>query len=265
MTDPSGPRPPGRFPQPPDPGGVVGPDPVPTPSSTPFGPGDTSAPDVRRILQSAAKTRERLRRAQLALTRMKDGPGPDGTDPETRPVTRADGQWPFLLIRSQQGDTGERPLGPGTIAAINLGAHDSPDIMFTPAAPATQPPVVDRVGYPALKARLTFVLEFGMTYDVWVHVWNLGQTRATGVRVRVYLDTPLMYLGGAYLDLGDRLSDSAHLIVKAATYTAGAAGEDSFPMIYAVAECITDPASGDRSPGMDRHSGHRRITVSIPT
>ena len=68
-----------------------------------------------------------------------------------------------------------------------------------------------------------------------------------------------MYLGGAFLDLGDRLSESAHLFVKAGTYAAGAVGEDSFPMIVATAECLTDVAMSPRSVGQDRHTGHRRI------
>ncbi len=74
-----------------------------------------------------------------------------------------------------------------------------------------------------------------------------------------------MFLGGANLDLGDRLSETAHLFVKAGTYAAGASGEDGFPMLLAIAECMTDVATGDRTPGMDRHVAHRRVSVNIPT
>ena len=99
-----------------------------------------------------------------------------------------------------------------------------------------------------------------------MHVWNLGQTRATGIRVRTYLDvTPNVYLGGSYLDLGDRLSENAHLFVKAGTYAAGASGEDGFPMIVATAESITDVAMSPRSVGQDRHTAHRRVSVNIPS
>ena len=37
-----------------------------------------------------------------------------------------------------------------------------------------RPTVVGRAGFPALKDRFVYLLEFGIAYDVWVHVWNLG-------------------------------------------------------------------------------------------
>ena len=70
------------------------------------------------------------------------------------------------------------------------------------------------------------ILRVGVPYDVWVHVWNLGQFQATGVRVSARLQAPGMpdpqYLGGTTIDLGDRASDRAHAMVKAATFTADA-------------------------------------------
>jgi hypothetical protein len=257
MSDPKAPR--SRRSR--APGQPIGPTPGPIRPPipwTPFGPGDNATPDAQAILNDAEAARERLLKTQLRLTRMRYGSGPDGTPPEVRPVTRADGQWPFLLIRGFPGDTGARPL-------LSDNEKISPDVMFAPTGPATEPRIIGRSGLPALEARLANTLEFGLTYDVWVHVWNLGQTPATGVRVRTYLETPFFYLGGAYFDLGDRLSDIAHLIVKAGSYQAGAAGEDSYPMLYAIAESITDPFSGDRTAGMDRHAGHRRMTIVIPS
>ena len=236
--------------------------PLQPPPWTPFGPGDNATPDVNKIVQDAEAAIAELRAAQVKLTRMRDGPGPDDTDPPVGEVSRADGQWPFLLIRHAHGDTGTRPLEGGTIAAIDYGEHDSPDIMFTSHRAPTDPEVIGRDGWPALRSELAYMLESGFPYDVWVHVWNLGQTPATGVRVRVWLETPSVFLGGRHLDLGDRLSDRAHLIVKAASYTPGSFGEPMFPMVLATAECISDVASGDRSPGMDRHTGHRRIQIA---
>lgn len=254
-------RQPSRAPGQPGPG-PIGPGPVRPPIPwTPFGRGDTAQPDVQQILQDAEAARQRLLKEQLRLTRMRYGPGPDGTPPEVMPVTRADGQWPFLLIRSTPGDTGERPLEPGTIAAIGFGEHDSPDILFTDAGPATEPKIVDRASWPPLAARALSNLWANTSYDVWVHVWNLGQTQATGVRVRAYQETPATYLGGTYVDLGDRRSELAHLVVKAATFTMGTT--ETFPMFYAIAECMTDPAIGDVTPGMDRHVGHRRVQVAL--
>ena len=51
---------------------------------TPFGPGDTTAtPDPTTSQARAAKTRAVLEKAQVELTRMRHGPGPDNTPPRS--------------------------------------------------------------------------------------------------------------------------------------------------------------------------------------
>jgi hypothetical protein len=230
---------------------------------------------IQQLQQRVAKTRAALRKAQTALTRLRYGPGPDNTDPPIREITRADGQWPFLLIRSYMGDVGQRPIP-------NPGRRHwtlSPDIIITPAGPANEPRIVDRSGIDALGARDLWRvgLQLGVAYDVWVHVWNLGQTQASGVRVRVRtyrarstpaeVEVPEVFLGGTALDLGDRLSEEAHRVVKATTFTATeAVWNIAAPglVLAATADCISDPASGDLSQGGDRHSAHRGIFANLP-
>ncbi len=71
------------------------------------------------------------------------------------------------------------------------------------------------------------------------------------------------YVGGTLIDLGDRLSPTAHRVVKAATFTGGVDG-DPQPMLVATAECLSDVASGDLGAGMDRHTAHRLTGVTHP-
>ncbi len=193
---------------------------------------------------------------------MRHGPGKDGTPPVVVETSRSDGLWPWLLIRQQTGDIGSRPMDQYAINPINLGERDSPDILLTPAGPATEPTTIGRDEVEALRARVTYEVHPGFSYDVWVHVWNLGRSPATGVRVRVFLGPTNRFLGGRQLDLGDRLRADSHRVVKAATFTAGQPGDSALGMMTAVAECLSDPAGGDRNPGMDRHCAHRLVYTS---
>ena len=257
---PRAPRPPG----PPHPPGGPPPPPVP---STPFGPGDNAVPDVSAITDAAAKIRLGLQATQLTLTGMRYGPGPDNTPPPVRDVTRADGLWPYLLIRAFPGDIGQRPLQPDDIPPGYESLALSPDILITPAGAPGPPVVIDRDGIAAVAEQGLAQLALNTAYDVWVHVWNLGRFQATGVRVRVrgrygplFLQGPgdpqptVRFLGGIKLDLGDRLSGTAHRLAKAATFTTG---DEGYELIIATAECLTDVANGDLELGADRHSAHR--------
>jgi hypothetical protein len=227
--------------------------------------------DLAQIQQRTAKTLNALRKAQIALTRMRYGPGPDNIDPQVRELTRADGQWPFLLIRTYIGDAGQRPI----VSDLGGRRHwqTSPDIIITPAG-AVPSRIVDRSSIETLRGHDLWSLQLGAAYDVWVHVWNLGQTQVSGVRVRVRthrhrntpaeVEVPEVFLGGTALDLGDRLSEQAHRVVKAATFTVTEAVwniAERDLVLVATADCISDPASGDLSPGKDRHSAHHQIEV----
>lgn len=272
MTDPLHPR----LPRPgrPFPGDPIDPvDPTrPTPGPphpglppnpwTPFGPGDNHAPDPQGIDREAAQIRRGLEKTQRQLSGMRHGPGPDGTPPVVVETTRADGLWPWLLIRQQAGDIGARPLDPTAINAILHYQAFSPDIVITAAGPAAEPAEIGRDGIQALLARARSEIHPGFSYDAWVHVWNLGRSPASGIRVRVFLGPTNRFLGGRQLDLGDRLAVDSHRVVKAATFTAGLPGDNAIGMVTAVAECLSDPAGGDRNPGVDRHCAHRQIYTS---
>ena len=267
-----------------DPFGPLGPAPGPGPIGprpprppfppiewTPFGPGDNAAPDVATIEARAAKTRAALEKAQVELTGMRYGPGPDGTPPVVREVTRADGLWPFLVIRTYPGDMGKRPFQPADTVTPYTTPVNSPDVIVTNQGPAGEPVVVERSGMAALKGRELFHdILVGMYCDVWVHVWNLGRFQATGVRVRARLGpSPYHYppqdpwfLGGTTIDLSDREGDRAHLIVKVGSFQAYGPTIKQWMMVTATAECLSDPATGDLAPGADRHSAHCVINVT---
>lgn len=214
-------------------------------------------PDMRRLLRRAARTRKQLEQAQIEITRMKSGPGPDGTDPVVAEVPRADGLWPYLLIRHYLGDAGVRPLDANMRELIGHGEYWSQT-----SCPPAESGVIDRDGFPALQARVEFGVTWGIAYDIWAHVWNLGQAPATGVRVRAFLTEVDRFIGGRQLDLGDRLSATCHRVVKVATYTPGTSGESTWTPLVVVAECLSDVASGDRSPGMDRHCAQSWLTAN---
>jgi hypothetical protein len=243
--------------------------PVPAvPPDSPFGPGDSSVLDADEVQAKIEATRQALLDAQRKLNRLRYGPGPDNQDPPLREVTRADGQWPFLLIRSYPGDVGGRPLPQG------MPTDQSPDIIVTPADPAAASTIVDRTEIAALKARDITQLSHDQALDVWVHVWNLGRSQATGVRVRVRLLSMHAlglngdYLGGATVDLDDRLGTRAHRAVKVVSFNAppDSFWDDSFALL-AEAECLSDPVTARTPlphviiPGTDRHAAHRLFTL----
>ena len=230
-------------------------------------------PDASDVEARAAKTRAVLEAAQVELTRMRHGPGPDNQPPTIVETTRADGLWPFLLIRSYTGDDGARPIQRPDPASAHVDLGFSPDILVTHAGPAGEPTAVGRAGIAALQARAVGMLTPSQPHDIWVHVWNLGQMPATAIRVRVRLqptdfwpsdwpDPQERYLGGSYLDLGDRVSETSHLVVKAATFTPDDVDSFYMVMLVATAECISDVASGVLALGADRHTAHRLMESS---
>jgi hypothetical protein len=229
--------------------------------STPFGPDDTSVLDEDVVRGHTAKARAGLRIAQDRLTRLREA----GPDPRVRELTRAEGLWPFLLVRNHPGDAGSRPLPPGT------PVDTSPDIIVTQAGLADEPRVVDRDGLEALAGRAVVRLWSGLRYDLWVHVWNLGRSPATGVRVRAHLwhqknpNPRGDYLGGTAISLGDRAGRQAHRAVKAATFIPPVLpwhpSHGSVLLIVTV-DCLTDPAQPDATPADDRHTARHSIDLS---
>jgi hypothetical protein len=266
---------------------MAGPEPQDQPDTPPpFGKDDNSTLDPQAVQQQLEKTRETLQAVQAKLTQMRYTPGPDKQPPDVQNMTRADGQWPFLLIRTYPGDVGKRPLtlagGPWVQDELLLpykGRNNSPDILLARPGPQDEPRIIDNSDdYAALKARDARDFHVGQSYDVWVHVWNLGQSQVSGVRVRVRLRPeppvpagavlpPPVFLGGTALDLGDRLSERAHRMIKVASFTAPVGSplsDDYNATLIATVDTLSDPSSGDLSLGADRHTAHRAVIVNSP-
>ena len=234
---------------------------VPQPTrATPFGPGDRSLPNPARIQQQIATVRQDLQVARAELNRMRNG------NSEPRPVTRADGFWPYLLIRSYPGDVGQRPQHPGDLPYQGMV---SPDIVVTAVGATPDTRVSDRNDMAAVSAQGEHWMTSGTRYDLWVHVWNLGRCGATGVRVRIRQFQPMppdmpgpqhTFLGG----IGVHLAERTHSVVKVATIAAPTLWNVEQPLLLvATADCFSDPASGDLSPGADRHTALRDIFIDV--
>jgi hypothetical protein len=258
MTPSKPPRPP--FPRP------------PSPSSTPFGPGDqTNLDNIKKIIDEAKRLKDRLVSEQARLEKIRYGHVLNhGDGPNTKPfpvssvdgLSRADSLLPFLLIRSFCGDIGARPVP-------QAQPISSPDIIVAlPKNPGYQPTVLGRDDMKDFLSQHTIVNDIvqGNTYDIWVHVWNLGRAPAHGVRISALINGMVgrVPLGGRILDLGDRTSSTSHLVVKVGSWSTGKAsvhGVHPLPdptEIKATAECILDPAVV-RDGSKDRHSTHRFV------
>ncbi|HBL22942.1 MAG TPA: hypothetical protein DDZ40_02370 [Deltaproteobacteria bacterium] len=206
-----------------------------------FGPDDHSTLDNKElIINKAQKLKDDLVSQYRKLEKMRHG-----DVHEHVPVSRADGLWPFLLIRSFPGDFGARP--------IQLPVpKKSPDIILTVNNPNYERTVVGRDQMDDFLRHNTIIPKWGSPHNstIWVHVWNLGRAPARGVRVRAWcLDR---FIGGREFNLGDRTSSTSHLIVKVGSLGPGII----LPPIdiYATAECMSDVAGSVRDPRQDRHT-----------
>lgn len=212
-----------------------------------FGPDDNATLDNKQeIVDKAHKVKDALLEQYKELEKMRYG-----DVREHVPVSRADGLWPFLLIRSFPGDIGARPM--------QIPTHlDSPDIILTVDNPNYAPTVVGRDEIGGFIQNNKIIPRFaGPRPDaiVWVHVWNLGRAPAHGVRVRAWCFSS--FIGGRQIDLGDRTSPTSHLIVKVGSLDPGLILPPV--IIHATAECMSDVAGSVRDPSQDRHSA--RVTL----
>lgn len=251
----------------------------------PFAPSDQTPLDAPAVVAGAEALRTRLEglRATIEKVRRAGAPGPSGDRDHPHPGTppsRAEEMMPFLLIRTYPGDIGARP-----IVGVPLSQkYPNPDILLALPPPAGSPPeptVRDRAQFldPAFQARLQArpLQQATTTYDVWVHVWNLGRAPAFGVRVRAWIQRgmdppPGEFIGGRRIDLGDRTQPTAHRVVRVGQVSF--AWEDA--NIWANAESITDVSLGTtadalRSPApwgvkddpyKDRHTSFRNVLAA---
>lgn len=164
--------------------------------------------------------------------------------------------FPHLLVRAAAGDTGERPVWPPT------PCWTSPDIHVFP------------YGVGVDLAQAVIQPRVGETYQLGVHVWNLGKFAAYGVLVRAWwvlpgfspnATDPLFQphlIGSTLIDLGDRYSEDAHQIVLLPEPWEVEDAADGHQCLFACAESFADPHGGDTfAANSDRHVGQRNISV----
>jgi len=168
---------------------------------------------------------------------------------------RKDEYLPFLVIRSNPGDRGNRPIG-GV-------SWESPDIFIAPD--------LDAASAPQIPPTLAGLAKAGVPNTLWAHVWNVGRGLAVNARVEFYWFEPTAapdasnahLIGVAHVDLGDRFSGRSHTIVKCPTtwipqYLNG--GHEC--LIVRLFEPMLDALGPDPWASWDdRHVGQRNITV----
>ena len=155
---------------------------------------------------------------------------------------RQDGLWPFLLIRTHLGDTGQRPI-------LEEVLYDSPDIMLIEGdvqAPNQGPPVSTP--------------KVGRDHTVFVHVWNLGKLAAIGVNLSVYLADPTVpepkLLSSTYFNLPDVRSANCHQTIRLSKLFRPAAAD---PTLFARVDDLFDPCGPGWNERADRHVARRHF------
>jgi hypothetical protein len=185
---------------------------------------------------------------------------------------RKDEYLPYLVIRSQSGDTGNRPFS-GVF-------WESPDIGVLPN--------VDAATAPLMPPDMGGVAVAGRPNTLYAHVWNLGKAPAYRVRVEFYWFNPSLgisradahLVGAAWVDLGDRftvypnwrevtqpygnyISRGCHAIVRCPeTWIPQMLNNGHECLVARAFEPMMDSVSPDQfSPAQDRHIGQRNLAV----
>ena len=162
---------------------------------------------------------------------------------------------PYLLIRANAGDRGNRPL--------NIPFWESPDIFVAPDMQANTAPDVP----PTLGG----VAKAGAPNTLWAHIWNLGRAPVYNARVEFYWFNPSLgfsqeaanLIGVAHTDLGNRESGHAHSIVKCpTTWVPPYVNNGHECLLVRLFEPLTDPLTPTPwDANNDRHIGQRNIAV----
>lgn len=165
--------------------------------------------------------------------------------------------FPHLLIRGAPSDTGGRPLWEPTPCWL------SPDIHLIPSGRDEPLDLTQTVHSPRV----------GQSYTVAVHIWNLGRFPAYGVTVRVWWVEPGFFdgtpdprynphfIGGQFVELGDRDSPTAHDIVKLPKWTVSDSDSKGHQCLFAVVDAFSDHWAGSFSANTDRHVAQRNLTL----
>jgi hypothetical protein len=185
---------------------------------------------------------------------------------------RKDEYLPYLVVRTQSGDTGNRPF--------NGVFWESPDIGVLPNA--------DAEAAPLMPPDMGGVAVAGQPNTLYAHVWNLGKAPAYRVRVEFYWFNPSLgisradanLVGAAWVDLADRftvypdwrevdqgygkyISRGCHAIVRCpATWIPQMLNNGHECLVVRAFEPMMDSVPLDHfSPAADRHVGQRNLAV----
>lgn len=185
---------------------------------------------------------------------------------------RKDEYLPYLVIRSQSGDTGNRPF--------NGVFWESPDIGVLPN--------VDVGAAPLMPPDMGGVAVAGRPNTLYAHVWNLGKSPAYRVRVEFYWFNPSLgisradanLIGAAWVDLADRftvypdwrevkqpygnyLSRGCHAIIRCPeAWIPQMLNNGHECLVVRAFEPMMDSVAYDQfSPSRDRHVGQRNLAV----
>lgn len=193
--------------------------------------------------------RGKFTRAVIDIIR--DGGSPKG--PKFGP--RKDEYLPYLLIRADAGDRGNRPL--------TIAFWESPDIFVAPN--------LDASAAPDAPTTLGGVAQAGVPNTLWARVWNLGRAPVYNARVEFYWFNPSLgfnqaaanLIGVTYVDLGDRTSGSAQRMVKCpVSWIPSYVNSGHECLVVRVFEPLTDPLTPyEWDAKNDRHLGQRNISV----
>src|ERR1700674_214957 len=178
---------------------------------------------------------------------------------------------PFLLIRSQTGDHGGRPLSIPTTSTPTEFFETTPDIWAVQGDPTQTPAIPPGPGGPNLHVR--------SQYTFYAHVWNLGRAPVGGVHVEFWVfedhvptnpaldPTKAQRLGMVRVDLAPRASPACHRLVKGpAAWTIPSRGGGgitaSTPQPVAVVQVsgLGDSIAAAWDPLLDRHVARRDFT-----
>jgi hypothetical protein len=170
---------------------------------------------------------------------------------------RADKFYPFIMIRSELGDRGTRPISSGIF-------WESPDIWISPGDPSTSPVLPETHG-----GELTA----GEPHTIYAHVWNLGRAPVTGVKVEFFWFDPSLsftddnahYIGAARVELGPRSSPECHKLVKCPKAWVPQIPDIGHECIVARASAIGDYINEIHrwDAWADRHVAQRNIHVAL--
>jgi hypothetical protein len=177
---------------------------------------------------------------------------------EDKPRRRTQTLFPYLLIRAFPGDRGARqpPLWPPTVC------WESCDLHLLPAG-----------GGSFDFGRTVLQPVAGQAYRVFVHAWNLGRFAAYGVRLRAWWVEPGFFngtsdpryqphfIGGAYVDLGDRDSRESHRLVEIQPAWTVVMNNDAHECLMATIECAADPWDGVLDSNSHRHVAQRNLNL----